>query len=652
MTYVPATLKVEVGLSSGPVGPGVALTAGSWTDLSSRVREFDMTRGRTNETAEFEAGTITVLLDNHDRMLDPDYASSLVYRGSDLGLPLCPVRITADYLGSNYPVFYGFVGPEAWIVDRAPHGTESVCTLQAFDSLAVFALVDLPSSPFAAAVKALDPSYWNRGDSNKPVLSDGDTMPAFQFVSGTTTVRDSGGGETVSVAGGLAVSDSGTALACQAGAYVDADPPSMFGAFTSTTAMTASVIWKSPTLAGDAGIIRLTESPSGDHRWRVYCNNSGNVVLVMYDNAGASISFTAAPSNPSGGRWDDDNAHIVMVRYVASSELAVWVDGHKAQITVSVPAHYDVAELFVGATNYPVTVDEVVVWGTDAVSTTNLGHLWSCHLGTAQPFHHDQWEDRIARWYQIAGWAIDGSESSEWQSEVLAGASRDQWGLGSVNTMPTDLIEALRQAAGSGIGVVWATRSGRVRVRTMGALTDPGWFHEYDDPIAELTDAVSPSGSPRTVRRGVVAKTGVRMDRIINRAEVTYGIDGGANIPTPVAPVVMAATDPTSEARYGTRIASYTTDWIDGDTVTAFPAAIVARWKTPPVEVRDLTIDVWGHTDETAFVIEDLELEKLVTVIDTPPVGSAWAADLNIQGEVWSWVNGVSWTVTLSLAES
>ena len=51
------------------------------------------------------------------------------------------------------------------------------------------------------------------------------------------------------------------------------------------------------------------------------------------------------------------------------------------------------------------------------------------------------------------------------------------------------------------------------------------------------------------------------------------------------------------------------------------------------------------------FVVEDLELERLVGLTDTPPVGDPITASLNVQGEAWKW-SGTDLVVTLNLART
>ncbi len=51
------------------------------------------------------------------------------------------------------------------------------------------------------------------------------------------------------------------------------------------------------------------------------------------------------------------------------------------------------------------------------------------------------------------------------------------------------------------------------------------------------------------------------------------------------------------------------------------------------------------------FVVEGLELERLVGLTDTPPVGDRITASLNVQGEAWKW-SGTDLVVTLNLART
>lgn len=134
---IPATatfpgLVIEVAFASDPTDP-----APVWTDVSEFVRSLSVRRGRPNELARIEAGTLTLTLDNNNREFDPVHTGSPFYPNV---LPLRRVRIVAEYGSLNYAVFHGYI--ERWPRARAA-ATTSAVTATAIDALAVLAQMNI-----------------------------------------------------------------------------------------------------------------------------------------------------------------------------------------------------------------------------------------------------------------------------------------------------------------------------------------------------------------------------------------------------------------------------------------------------------------------------------------------------------------------------
>jgi hypothetical protein len=85
----------------------------------------------------------------------------------------------------------------------------------------------------------------------------------------------------------------------------------------------------------------------------------------------------------------------------------------------------------------------------------------------------------------------------------------------------------------------------------------------------------------------------------------------------------------------------------------ALALAYLSRYGTPGVEVG--TVTLYPTRDESEdlmdFIVQDLELERLVDLTDTPPVGDPIELSLNVQGEAWKW-SGTDLVVDLNLAVS
>lgn len=90
--------------------PFPSITVGGQT--KGRIRASDgiqIRRGRTDELQQFEAGTMSLTIDNRDRYFDPLNASSPYY---GLLKPNVPVQIRATFGGTTYGIFTGLV--DSW----------------------------------------------------------------------------------------------------------------------------------------------------------------------------------------------------------------------------------------------------------------------------------------------------------------------------------------------------------------------------------------------------------------------------------------------------------------------------------------------------------------------------------------------------------
>lgn len=131
------TLTVEAGFGSSP---NTAISSITWTDISSYVRSFSTQRGRSHELQPNAAGTATIRLNNRDRRFEPEYSMSPYYPNV---LPLVPIRISATWNGTLYPIGVFFV--EEWPV--AWKGVyDSEVTVRATDYYEMLNNVDLNTS--------------------------------------------------------------------------------------------------------------------------------------------------------------------------------------------------------------------------------------------------------------------------------------------------------------------------------------------------------------------------------------------------------------------------------------------------------------------------------------------------------------------------
>lgn len=117
-------------LDTGKLG-GVA-----YADLTSLVMAVNVTRGRSRQLDQFNAGTATITFNNASRILDPLNTSSIYY---PYVLPRCPVQILAN----GIPIYTGVITDWNLDYDIASNGDRMYA--QCSDNFTVFANTTLIS---------------------------------------------------------------------------------------------------------------------------------------------------------------------------------------------------------------------------------------------------------------------------------------------------------------------------------------------------------------------------------------------------------------------------------------------------------------------------------------------------------------------------
>jgi hypothetical protein len=602
---------VQVALS---LGPNDTPTEDDWTDLSDRVLEFSMDRGRDDRTQDFDPGTCTLLLDNDDRDLDPLRTGSLVEMAAGKGLPLCPIRVTVDYDGEPR-IFTGYIGPEPWVPLSTPVGGKRKVRLQAFDRLALMALLGMPSSPFAMQVRRLEPDWWIRGMLPTQIVASAATEIADSSGNGYDGVVSGGSGVVYNVES-LVDGDDDTALGHEADVSIYTDASALTVAKADVT---MCCVWRGIPAASDQEIMRQRNGSTV--RWRVECQTTGDLVAIIYGAGGTPTDFVAAPANPndSGGRWDDDTPHIIFVQIEGGTRMRIRVDSSSDSTTTDIPSTVAGRVIFGGGVQ-GATFDEVAYWNR-LLPNADVDRIASAFMGTDAPFEGDSFQERLERWWDTTIHPRGGSDL-----EVHIGATEDPE-LRGITSVPDNLADALRLTVDSHFGTVWATRDGTIRARTLSALSNTT-SHELDyiEPVALLTDVEEPVTALTVVRRSQPEFTGPRLDRVINVYRIT------------IAGTTYEQRNDESILRYGERVRSWTSE-------------AHAPWYSPPVlpTVEDLadvatpswdvgTLTVWPLIDPGAaqFVFTDCELERAIDLQWTDG-GIVFTTRLQIQGESWTW---------------
>lgn len=128
----------------------------TWVDISHLLASVTITRGRQRELDTHSAGTMSAVFRNETRDLDPSWDGGDYWPNVK---PMRRVRLVATYGVTERYLFQGYV--DRWRPEPAGPHTGTV-TMDATDYFKVLAVLELPSSAYAAEVAADQPTTWWR----------------------------------------------------------------------------------------------------------------------------------------------------------------------------------------------------------------------------------------------------------------------------------------------------------------------------------------------------------------------------------------------------------------------------------------------------------------------------------------------------------
>ena len=134
------TFTTEIRFTAGASSTGFELgdailgystlgEAATWSDVSSDVRDFSISRGKQRELDEYNSGSFGVTLDNTARTYDPNNASGAYYGQIKVGRW---IRIKATYDSTDYQLYQGVIRDWAF---NYKFPNEATANISAFDFL-------------------------------------------------------------------------------------------------------------------------------------------------------------------------------------------------------------------------------------------------------------------------------------------------------------------------------------------------------------------------------------------------------------------------------------------------------------------------------------------------------------------------------------
>lgn len=164
------TPLIEIAFTTDPGAAPV------WVDVTQYVFSLTTHRGRATELDRFDAGTVTVELNNNDRRFDPTNTAGPYYPNL---LPMRRIRVSAVWNAVTYRAITAFI--DAWPV-KYPGPRESTVSVAATDGFKVLALADVvlvtvPEESSSARVnRVLDMIGWPAAD--RAISAGASVLPA------------------------------------------------------------------------------------------------------------------------------------------------------------------------------------------------------------------------------------------------------------------------------------------------------------------------------------------------------------------------------------------------------------------------------------------------------------------------------------------
>lgn len=309
---------VEIAFDDSPY-----VVSPTWTDVTTYVRNMEVTRGVADDWTWQADGTAFVTLSNRDRRFDP-FNTSGPYFGKLL--PRRQIRIRATHGGTTYDVFRGFIS--GWPPQWTDAGRDSTVTLSCFDALQLLGSSSLPADWSRPYILSLSPRHYYPCDEPVPAFSSGTLLDlgTFPLPMAVNTFGSSG----QELAPGLP-SRSFNATESQ-GAFTGLFPASATFNFSVSAWMTADRVGS---LGG--GISNCT--------WDVGFDQNTGQYVVNINDGGSGLTRTYRTTN----QYDSGVPRMVTFTFnVSTKAFLLYLDGVNVAVTATTAGAIVIATESVG----------------------------------------------------------------------------------------------------------------------------------------------------------------------------------------------------------------------------------------------------------------------------------------------------------------
>lgn len=557
-----AACKVYIAFADGPL-----IASPTWTEVTAYVRNVSISRGRSSELDDFQAGSATIVLGNRDRRFDPDYTSGPYYPNL---LPRRQVKVEAVYSGVTYAVFRGVT--QSFEQGYPAVGRDATCTLRCTDLLTLFATWDLPRDAHASVIEPLAPTlWWSLGDDVTAL----DNAGRYNAVYGEAR-------EAIDplVPGGDGASRVTITAANTSGVIASRRPT--FGSkasYTLSFLMRADAdcrlayLWQTNVLAGNQ--VATVDIVGG--------------ILRYYQGGGAGASETATATGTVPVA-DGNVHHIACVR--SGDTITIYVDGASDATATSAASmlSMDPLVMTIGDISTPgyVEMDEYAVFWDVALTSGQVASLAATRIG----WNGDRVGTRLQALCDILG-VPAGLVSFGTSSSSLGPFSGD-----------SDAFSVAAQASRSDQGRLFMSKAGVLTFQPK--TTDMGASSALTFADDTTANAVRYAGF------------GLELDeRLVYNLVTVSGADDSS----------FTARDATSQSTYSKRSLAWDTNLPSAAACRDVAQALVSRYAAPATRGRSWNVypqrTLIGSTTLAWASVLNRELGDIVTLKRSPSTGTA-----------------------------